>query len=108
MKEKIASLLGAAVTDRVEKKAAARGIADIWKRAEDRANAELPGADEPALVSRAAIRACQIAGIVSRIQVPPTAPAAAPEAPANSQRPRRSAPAGAQEPAPAAPLKTEN
>lgn len=79
MKNKIIALLGEAQAARVETKAAARGIQNIWKRAEDRARMELPGCEGPELADRAAIRAQQIAGVIPRLVEPE--PAAAPVAP---------------------------
>lgn len=101
MQDKLATYLGKPVFDRIEAKAQGRGIQDIWKRAEERANAELPGANEAELVARAAVRAQQIVGMIPRGPAPasspvvdtavvPVADAPAGEEPAK-QRPRRSA-----------------
>lgn len=69
MKDKIISHLGADQAARLEAKAKLRGIEDIYEVAIERATAELgPEAKEEAIVERAAVRAQQRAGVLSRFR----------------------------------------
>ena len=100
MKQKITTILGAAQAARVETKAAARGIADIWQRAEDRARAELPAtAADDEVAALAATRAQQIAGVIPRLikQAEDPQPAPQPAAEDKPARPRREKPTDAAE-----------
>ena len=68
MQDLIKTHLGADLTARVEKKAAARGITDLWEIAIDRAKLELgESAPEADIVARAAIRASQRVGVLPRL-----------------------------------------
>jgi hypothetical protein len=68
MQDLIKDHLGAEQFARVEAKAAARGITDVWPVAIERARLELgESAPEADLVARAAIRARQRVGVISRL-----------------------------------------
>lgn len=88
MKEQILTLIGAAQAAKVERRAAARGIDDIWTLAMERAREELGLlATDGDMTRRAAQRAQQLAGCIPRFAV--DADAFPPQEPAKKEKAKK-------------------
>ncbi len=80
MKNKVLALLEPEQVAHVEKKAKARGIAEIWQRGIDAAASESPAGTDDERAALAAVRAQQIAGCIPKLRVAANAAVATPAA----------------------------